>query len=105
MSEKLKRLKEITDRLSQFSTIAELLYWDMRTIMPDGGFDAHAAATDYIETESFRLSNSDELYGLLQDLSKPEEWDALDDTWKFIVKTMREDQERELADYGELISY
>ena len=94
MSEKLKRLKEITDRLSQFSTIAELLYWDMRTIMPDGGFDAHAAATDYIETESFRLSNSDELYGLLQDLSKPEEWDALDDTWKFIVKTMREDQER-----------
>lgn len=94
MSELLDKLKEINAKLANFTTISELLYWDMRTIMPEGGFEAHANAMDYIQTESFRLSNSDELFEILKGLSEPEEWDQLDDMWKFIVKTMREDQER-----------
>ncbi|MBQ2032405.1 MAG: carboxypeptidase M32 [Lachnospiraceae bacterium] len=94
MSELLDKLKEINEQAAKLSTIGELLYWDMRTIMPEGGFDAHAAAMDYIETEGFRLSNSEELYNILKGLSEPEEWEQLDDDWKFIVKTMREDQER-----------
>ena len=94
MSERLDRLKEINGKLNRLSLLSELLYWDMRTIMPDGGFDAHSDAMDYAETESFRLSNSDELFDLLKELMEPEEWDQLDDDWKFIVKTMREDRER-----------
>ena len=94
MSAKLDRLKEIDAQLTKLSTISELLYWDMRTIMPDGGFEAHSNAMDYVETEAFRLSTSDELYNLLTDLSEPEEWEQLDDMWKFIVKNMREKQER-----------
>ena len=94
MSELLDKLKDINERLAQFETLGELLYWDMRTIMPEGGFDAHAAAMDYVETEAFRLENSDELYDILKGLSEPGEWDQLDDDWQFIVKTMREKQER-----------
>jgi len=94
MSAKFDRLKEIDAQLTRLSTLSELLYWDMRTIMPDGGFEAHADAMDYVETEAFRLSNSDELYHLLQDLSEPEEWEQLDDMWKFNVRTMLRNQER-----------
>lgn len=94
MSKLLDQLQEINAKMAKFETISELLYWDMRTIMPEGGFDAHADAMDYVETEAFRLGNSDELYEILKGLSEPGEWEQLDDDWKFIVKTMREDQER-----------
>ena len=93
MSELLDKLKDINARLAKFETMAELLYWDMRTIMPEGGFEAHADAMDYVQTEAFRLSNSDELYDILKGLSETDEWNQLDDDWQFIVKTMREDQE------------
>ena len=94
MSAKFDRLKEIVQQLNRYEMLNELLYWDMRTIMPDEGFAAHADVTDYISTESFRLGNSDELFELLRDLSEPGEWEVLDDNWKFIVTKMREDQER-----------
>ena len=94
MRAKFDRLKEIVQQLNRYEMLNELLYWDMRTIMPGEGFDAHADVTDYISTESFRLGNSDELFELLRDISEPGEWEALDDNWKFIVTKMREDQER-----------
>ena len=94
MSEKMDQLKDYIARMNRFAMLSELLYWDMRTIMPEGGFEGHLDAMDYVETESFRIGNSDELYELLNALSEGEEWEQLDDDWKFIVRTMREDQER-----------
>ena len=74
MSKLLDQLQEINAKMAKFETISELLYWDMRTIMPEGGFDAHADAMDYVETEAFRLGNSDELYEILKGLSEPGVW-------------------------------
>ncbi|MBP5354047.1 MAG: carboxypeptidase M32 [Lachnospiraceae bacterium] len=104
MSEKLTKLKDILAQLNRLTLVNELLYWDMRTIMPKEGFDGHAEATEHYETKAFRIETSDELYELLGDLSQPEEWDQLDDDWKFIVKTMREDQERSRRIPEELFS-
>ena len=104
MSEKLDKLKETLAKLNRLKLVNELLYWDMRTIMPDGGFEGHADATEHYETEAFRINTSDELYELLQGLSEKDEWDQLDDDWKFIVKTMREDQERSRRIPEELFS-
>ena len=85
MSEKLTKLKDILAQLNRLTLVNELLYWDMRTIMPKEGFEGHAEAKEHYETEAFRINTSDELYELLGELSKPEEWDQLDDDWKVIV--------------------
>ena len=104
MSDRLAKLKETLAQLNRLYMISELLYWDMRTIMPEGGFEGHAEATEHYQTEAFRISTSDELYELLQELSAPEEWEQLDDDWRFIVKTMREEQERDRRIPEELFS-
>lgn len=94
MSEKSEQLRSFVERLNKYDIACDALYWDMRTIMPEGGFQGHADADEFLRTESFRLSNSDELFNLLTELSEPEEFSQLDDDWKFIVTTMREDRVR-----------
>ncbi|MFQ5942237.1 MAG: carboxypeptidase M32 [Anaerolineales bacterium] len=47
MGEKLERLRELTGRIFDLTSAADLLSWDMQTNMPPGGADAraHAMAT------------------------------------------------------------
>ncbi len=45
----------------------------------------------YFSTEMFKLSTAKELGDMLEELSRPEEFDKLDDMWQFIVKRMKRD--------------
>ncbi len=67
----------------------------MKTGAPKRGLEALEDVTAYFSTESFAMSTSDELGQMLSGLSQPEEFDALDDTMKFIVRKMKEDYDRD----------
>ena len=95
MSEKLKSLQQYLEKMNRFNHVANLLYWDMRTGMPKGGFERHADAMTYFSTEAFQMGTSEELGNLLTDLFVPEENEKLDDKWKFVVKKMKEDYDRD----------
>ena len=91
MSKKLEDLQKYLEKMNRYNHVVTLLYWDMRTGMPKGGFEKHADAVAYFSTEQFQMSVAEELGSILEALMVPEEYEALDDTWKFIVKKMKKD--------------
>lgn len=95
MSQKLEALQQYLEKMNRFNHVTTLLYWDMRTGAPKEGFDAHADAVAYFSTEAFQMSVSQELGDLLDALATPEEYEALDDKWKFVVKKMKYEFDRD----------
>ena len=91
MSDTLQNLKEYITKMNQYEHVVTLLNWDMETVMPKLGFEGHAQAMTYFSTEMFKLSTAKELGDMLEELSRPEEFDKLDDMWQFIVKRMKRD--------------
>ena len=94
MSEALSSLQKYLNKMEQFNHVNTLLYWDMRTNTPKEGFAGHSDALTYFSTEQFAMSTSDELKGLLDTLAEPEEFEQLDDKWKFVVTKMKTDMDR-----------
>ena len=89
MSQRLEELQKYLEKMNRYNHVVTLLQWDMRTGMPKGGFEKHADAVAYFSTEQFQMSVAEELGSILDALMVPEELEQLDDTWKFIVKKMK----------------
>ncbi len=87
----LDNFKSFIAESANISHAVSLLHWDMETIMPKEGFQGHSGAIAYLATENFKRSTSGELESMLNELSKPEEFNALDSDWQFIVKSMKKD--------------
>ena len=94
MSETLTKFKEYLDKMKKYEHAVTLLYWDMKTNTPKLGQEGHIDALTYFSTESFAMSTSDELSGMFDTLATPEEYDQLDDTYKFIVTRMKRDMDK-----------
>ena len=95
MSKILEQFKQYLSKMKQLNHATTLLYWDMRTCAPRNGQEALGDAMAYFSTEEFSLSTSEELGTMLDTLSKPDEFNGLDDTMKFIVTKMKKDYDRE----------
>ena len=95
MSELEKKLKDFLELKKQYDHVTTLLYWDMETGTPKLGQQAHVDALTYFSTRSLEMGTSDELEQMLQALSEPEEYEALDDTMKFIVTRMKRDMDKD----------
>ena len=95
MSEALNNLQKYLNKMEQFNHVNTLLYWDMRTNTPKEGFAGHSDALTYFSTEHFSMSTSDELKEILDALAVPEEFDQLDEKWKFVVTKMKTDMDRD----------
>lgn len=95
MSELEKKLKDFLELKKQYDHVTTLLYWDMETGTPKLGQQAHVDALTYFSTRSFEMGTSDELEQMLQALSEPKEYEALDDTMKFIVTRMKRDIDKD----------
>ena len=94
MNDKLEQLQKYLEKMEQFNHVNTLLYWDMRTNTPKEGFAGHSDALTYFSTEQFSMSTSDELKTLLDTLAEPEEFEKLDDKWKFVVNKMKTDMDK-----------
>lgn len=87
----IDNLKQYLEKMDQYEHVMTLLNWDMETTMPKLGFEGHSKALTYFSTELFRLSTTEELGDMLEELSSPEKYEQLDDMWKFVVKRMKRD--------------
>ncbi|MCC8051755.1 MAG: carboxypeptidase M32 [Clostridiales bacterium] len=90
----LEQFKEYLHKMRQYDHVLTLLYWDLSTLAPEKGVEARMNAINYFSTESFRLSTADEYGEMLKELSKPEQFDALDETMQLTVKRYLRDYER-----------
>ncbi|MBQ7918813.1 MAG: carboxypeptidase M32 [Lachnospiraceae bacterium] len=89
MSKALEELQQYLEKMNRFNHVTTLLYWDMRTCAPKQGYEQIGDALAYFSTEHFQMSVSEELKNILETLSTPQEYEALDDKWKFVVKRMK----------------
>ena len=71
-----------------------LLQWDMQTTVPEAWAGGACGCADLFSTKSFEMGTSEKLGEFLEKLAQPAEYDALDDTWRFIVKRMKRDYDR-----------
>ena len=94
MSRLLEEFKEYLKEMNQYDHVTGLLQWDMQTTVPKLGQAAHVDALTYFSTKSFEMGTSEKLGEFLEKLAQPAEYDALDDTWRFIVKRMKRDYRR-----------
>ena len=95
MSKIFEEFQEYLKKVNEYSHVVTLLYWDMKTGMPKGGLEGHVNALTRFSTEEFKMSTSPELFEMLNKLAQPEEFEQLDDMWKFVVKEMKEDIEKD----------
>lgn len=95
MSETLKDLQDYLKKMDRYQHVVTLVQWDMETNTPKLGFEGHADAMTYFATELFKLSTDRRLGDMLDTLSQPKEYDKLDDKWKFVVKRMKRDFDRD----------
>ncbi|MCR5184633.1 MAG: carboxypeptidase M32 [Bacilli bacterium] len=68
MENKLKRFKEILALLRKYEHALGIMYFDFETIVPNGARDDEGDILDFFSNEHFKLSHSDEIKGLIQDL-------------------------------------
>lgn len=94
MKEAITKLNEFMQKFHQYQTIESLLSWDLSTMTPEKGIESKTAALGYFCTESFRLSTSKEYGDVLKELSKPEQFNQLDDAMKVTVRREMRDYER-----------
>lgn len=107
MSKLFEEFKDYLKQIQRLDHICELLTWDMETLVPKEGFAAHVDSHTYFATESFKLSTSERMKGYLDALQSEEEMSGLDDHWKFIIKKMAKDYEKNSripADFFEAIT-
>lgn len=95
MSKKLEDLQKYLEKMNHLNHVCTLLSWDMYTGVPKEGYAGHVDALTYFAGEAFEMGTADKLGEMLEALSAPEEYAALDDTWKFIVKRMKYEFERD----------
>ena len=93
MTAVLEKFEKYLEQINILERAADTIFWDMRTVMPEEGFKGQAQAATYFSTEVFKLSTSDELMEMLNELSKPQEYGKLNDKWKFVVDKMKTEME------------
>ncbi len=94
MSKLFEEFQNYLNQMNQYDHVITLLYWDMKTNTPKLGQEGHVAALTHFSAENFAMSTSDQLGEMLTGLSESAEFEELTDTWKFIVKRMKRDYDR-----------
>lgn len=94
MSEKLERFQRYLDQVEQYRQIETQMAWDMQTQTPKKGYGYKIDAITYFSGEEFRITTSEETGKMYEEMSAPEEYDALSDVMKLTVRRGKREYDR-----------
>lgn len=94
MSQTLDKFLEYRSKMRQYGLAVSMMYWDLQTATPKKGVECKTEAIGFFSTEAFKLSTSEEYGQLLEELSKPEEFEQLDLGMQTTVTREREEYVR-----------
>lgn len=94
MSQTLDKFLEYRNKMRQYGLAVSMMYWDMQTATPQKGVESKTEAIGFFSTEGFKLGTSEEYGRLLEELSRPEEFEQLDLGMKTTVTREREEYVR-----------
>lgn len=78
----VEQFKMLDEKISRLSSISGLLDWDQKVMAPKKGRQFFSKAVGELETEIFKLSVSEEMGELIDEVSKPEVLNTLDQNTK-----------------------
>jgi carboxypeptidase Taq len=94
VTETLKRFRELTGLIKQYGEILGVAYWDMRTGAPRKGIPLRSEAVGALSAESFRISTSDEMGELIDQLSSSAALPTLSHIDRRLVEESKKDYDR-----------
>ena len=68
INEKIKEVKEYLNKYDKLNQTISLVYWDMRTNMPNKAGESRGKVLEYLSSESFKMLTSDKVLGFIEDL-------------------------------------
>ncbi len=98
----VKQFRELDQKISHINSILGLLSWDKDVMAPKKGRSIFANAIGTLSTENFKLTVSEEMGSLLEELSKPEVNATLDEVTKAIVRERKRDYDKSKSIPAEL---
>ncbi|WP_305767654.1 carboxypeptidase M32 [Candidatus Epulonipiscium viviparus] len=93
--ELLTEFKEHLKEIENLNHANAILYWDMQTVMPKNGIEAHIDSMTQLSNQSFKLWTSKATDEFLTKLAEPTNMSQLDDISKVMVKKLKEDFDRD----------
>lgn len=94
MSKQLEELKAYLREMEYYDRVTTLIHWDMDVSMPELGLPGHIDALTYFSGKQFAMETDERLGTLLDVLNTEQEYEALDDMWKFVVRRMKRNFDR-----------
>lgn len=70
LDKKINELKEYLKRYEKLNQAIALIYWDMRTNMPEKAGESRGKVLQYLSEESFKMLTSDTVKNFIEDLSQ-----------------------------------
>lgn len=90
----LEKFRSLVKKIKAYEEALGVLYWDMRTGAPRKGMEARSEVVGSLSGEMFRLSTSEEMGSYLDELSRPEVLEQLDEVNRVMVHECRKEYER-----------
>lgn len=69
LEEKINEVKEYLKKYDKLNQAIALIYWDMRTNMPEKAGESRGEVLQYLSEESFKMLTSDKVKTFIDDLS------------------------------------
>ncbi len=84
-----ERFKAYYDEMGKYSLAANRIHWDMETATPKKGIPKHVDALSFFSAKVFAMSTAEEYGQMLEELSKPENFDELELKWQHTIKSRK----------------
>lgn len=95
MSDMLDKFKKYLEKQAFYKHVTTQMQWDMQTQTPSKGYAYKVDALTYFSSEAFQMQTSDEYGQMLNQLSQPEVFDALDEGMQITVKRRKKNFEED----------
>lgn len=90
----IQEFRDLVKTIKYYEEAIGLLYWDMRTGIPKKGAPGRSEVVGMLSTESFKLSTSEQMGRLLDELEQPDSWNMLDNITRRMITESRKEYER-----------
>jgi carboxypeptidase Taq len=90
----LSEFRELVKKIKSYEEALAVMYWDLRTGAPRKGVETRSESIGVLSTEMFKLSVSMEMGSYLDELTLPNELEALDQVNRKLVLDTKKDYDR-----------
>lgn len=94
LQQRIEGFRELLKRINHYREAAGLMQWDLETGAPEKSVAVRSEVLGTIATEAFKMTVSDEMGNFLEELSRPENFEKLDEIMQKTVEKQKKEYYR-----------